>query len=303
MNQTKNNRINVKEIIGLAVVAVSEGQKLGVIKNVLVDSKQTHSPFFLVEDEQWYKGGKIIKACDVTKIGSDSLTIKDKNAIKLFNETPDLEAMINKGDSFRDKRVITIDKLPLGRVKEYSIDRNKISVVDLEVINIATEKKTYCPIENVKEVKKDLIVVTQSSSKFNSKDIEKVKDNGEEEDNQVKEKKQEKSASAAKVKSKADKEVNDSKETEQLNESVSEKVSTKTAPTTSYKDLKQILEERQSKFMLGKKVDRDIADNEGNMIIKKGQEITKDTLEKAKKSHKFIVLSFCIKTDLAKGPK
>lgn len=65
--------------------------------------------------------------------------------------------------------------------------------------------------------------------------------------------------------------------------------------SNSYRDLRKILEEHHDKFLLGKKVNQDLADNKGNIIIRKGETITKEVVEKAKKAHKYIVLSFITK--------
>jgi len=70
---------------------------------------------------------------------------------------------------------------------------------------------------------------------------------------------------------------------------------------SSHKDLKQILEERQDKFLLGKKVDRDISSDDGTLIIKKGDKINKQVLIDAKKANRYIILSFCVKTDFLKS--
>lgn len=62
--------------------------------------------------------------------------------------------------------------------------------------------------------------------------------------------------------------------------------------------LSEIFERRQIKYMLrDKKVSRDIEDDKGNTIIKKGQFITKENLAAAKEAGKFLELSMNIELE------
>ena len=53
-------------------------------------------------------------------------------------------------------------------------------------------------------------------------------------------------------------------------------------------------EERHRRFLLGKKAARDITTDAGVTIVKAGQDITEEVLQKAKLANKFIELSMNI---------
>lgn len=68
-------------------------------------------------------------------------------------------------------------------------------------------------------------------------------------------------------------------------------------PVAKKPDLTKIFEERQKKFILGKKASRKIEDNEGNVLINEGEIITEDSIEKVKSAGKFMELTLSIKME------
>ena len=69
------------------------------------------------------------------------------------------------------------------------------------------------------------------------------------------------------------------------------------ADDSSKESLSEIFERRQIKYMLGKKVSRDIESDDGSTIINQGEVITDDVIGKAKKSGKFLELSMNIEIE------
>ena len=69
------------------------------------------------------------------------------------------------------------------------------------------------------------------------------------------------------------------------------------ADDSSKESLSEIFERRQIKYMLGKKVSRDIESDDGSTIINQGEVITDDVIAKAKKNGKFLELSMNIEIE------
>ncbi|MFA6448765.1 MAG: PRC-barrel domain-containing protein [bacterium] len=61
--------------------------------------------------------------------------------------------------------------------------------------------------------------------------------------------------------------------------------------------LSEIFERRQIKYMLGKKVSKDVASEDGRLIISQGETISDDVIKKAKASGKFLELSMNIEIE------
>jgi len=269
-----------QNLIGKSVFSIEDGQNIGTVKDVLVE-KGTKQPIFLVADEEWFKGGKVIRGSHVSKIGKDALVVENKEKLMTVNN-PEVEDIMSKSICFRGKAV-TKDNQQLGEIKEYSIDCNKIECIDLEVVTEPeTDKRSYFPVEDITDITEDGVVLKESPPAPVVEESPEIKD--QEQNGQSTEKNGEDSGLVP---------------TAESQEGLIEE-SADTSAIGAHKDLKQILEERQDKFLLGKKADRDITADDGTLIIQKGEVITKEILEEAKKAHKYIVLSFCIKTDLVK---
>jgi uncharacterized protein YrrD len=69
------------------------------------------------------------------------------------------------------------------------------------------------------------------------------------------------------------------------------------AADASKESLSEIFERRQIKYMLGKKVSRDIEADDGSTIVNQGEIITDDVIAKAKQSGKFLELSMNIEIE------
>lgn len=321
MTKTAENLIKSQDVIGLAVFSVAEGQKLGVIKDIFLEPGKK-SPLFLVEDEEWYKGGKVIKGSDVIKIGEEALVIESKDKMEHFSAVSNIESMLRMNTDLTSISVINPAEDELGKINEYLIDKEKIEVVSLEVKNGEGAGLKCWPAENISGVKGGAVVVSgeeqsdeaaaetepetkaegliPTEEEHEEKPEEKVEEKAEEKpEEQVEDKVEEKpedlskKAATGNGEEKEDKKVVDK-------ENIEKPEVQETMAVAAHKDLKQILEERQDKFLLGKKVDRDITADDGTIIIQKGETITKEVLEDAKGAHKYIVLSFCVKTDLVK---
>jgi len=66
---------------------------------------------------------------------------------------------------------------------------------------------------------------------------------------------------------------------------------------SSKESLSEIFERRQIKYMLGKKVSRDIEADDGSTVINQGEIITDDVIAKAKQNGKFLELSMNIEIE------
>lgn len=68
-------------------------------------------------------------------------------------------------------------------------------------------------------------------------------------------------------------------------------------PAKKAQDLSKIFEERQKKFLLGKKTSRSIETADGTVIVNEGEMITEDVIAKAKTHGKFMELSISVKME------
>ena len=48
------------EILGLPIISITEGRELGISKSLLIDAKQGSVAAITIEDDDWYRGVKLI---------------------------------------------------------------------------------------------------------------------------------------------------------------------------------------------------------------------------------------------------
>ena len=63
------------EILGLPVISITEGRELGMSKTLLIDAKNGQVAAITIEDEDWYRGVKLLPYSSVIAIGHDAVTI------------------------------------------------------------------------------------------------------------------------------------------------------------------------------------------------------------------------------------
>ena len=63
------------EILGLPIISITEGRELGMSKTLLIDAKNGLVAALTIEDEDWYRGVKLIPYESVIAIGDDAVTV------------------------------------------------------------------------------------------------------------------------------------------------------------------------------------------------------------------------------------
>lgn len=287
MVENKDNLISCSNVTGMPVFSINEGQNVGFVKNVLMELEDKKSLVFLIEDNEWYKGAKVLEADDVMKIGQEALVIENSHKLTSFSELPEGNQSVTRNDSCRGKMVVDSDNNKLGKVKGCLIDRNTIKVSGV-VFETKDEEEREIPSEQIIAVKTDVVVIGESNE--NPVKIKNGNGHAKEEDKKGPLDEQEHLEAGTLV----EQNVALDNVTKLERPAVEDEHVQKTGPVAQ-KSLKEILEERQDKFLLGKRVDRDILTDDGSALIKKDEVITEQVLKEAKDSHKYIVLSFCIK--------
>ena len=89
------------EIIGLPVISITEGRELGMSKTLLIDAKNGTIAAITIEDEDWYRGVKLLPYSSVIAIGEDAVTVTNSENILTLEDAGDYEAMMDAKDVIR----------------------------------------------------------------------------------------------------------------------------------------------------------------------------------------------------------
>ena len=273
------------EIIGLPVISITEGRELGMSKTLLIDSKNGTIAAITIEDEDWYRGVKLLPYSSVIAIGEDAVTVTNSENILTLEDAGDYEAMMDANIKIIGTKAITKSGTIQGKVVEiYVGDNGKIEKCEIEgrdgsLSEISSEQisifgKQVTVIDSDLEKKTELIApkapaAAVEAPKAEAKPAEAPKSEA---------------PKAEPAKAEAPK-----AEPKQEAKPAPKAEAPKADPSIQMAD--KATEERHRRFLLGKTVTRKITTDSGVVLVNEGDTVTEEVLQKVKIANKFIDLS------------
>ena len=269
------------EILNLPIISITEGRELGMSKTLLIDAKNGVVAAITIEDEDWYRGVKLLPYSSVIAIGHDAVTITSSENILTLEDASDYEAMMDANIRIIGTKAITKSGTIQGKVSEIYIgDGGKVekcaivapdgseSEITAEQISIFGKQVTVIDPTDEEEKKTNPVTATVPPAPKGAGKPAPATEPVKAPAPAPAPKAEEKPAPAPEAKPEPAK------------------------PAESAAD--KATEERHRRFLLGKKAARDIKTDSGVLIVKAGGDITEEVLQKAKLANKFIELSMNI---------
>ena len=310
------------EIIGLPVISITEGRELGMSKSLLIDAPNGSVAAITIEDEDWYRGVKLLPYSSVIAIGEDAVTITNSENILTLEDAGDYEAMMDANIKIIGTKAITKSGTIQGKVVEIYIgDNGKIEKCEIEgrdgslseivseqisifgkqvtVIDSDFEKKT----EIIAPVETPAVAAPKTEAPKAEAPKSEVKEAPKAETPKV-EVKEAPKAETPKVEVKeAPKTETPKAEVKEAPKAEAPKPQVKEAPKTeapkavdaAAQMADKATEERHRRFLLGKTVTKDIVSATGVVLAKTGDVVTEEILQKVKMANMFIDLSMNVK--------
>ena len=286
------------EILGLPIISITEGRELGSSKSLLIDAQNGSVAALIIEDEDWFRGVKLLPYDSVIAIGDDAITITNSENILKLAEATDYEPLLNQNVRVIGTKAITkagsiqgvVSEIVIGEsgkiakctiatenepdtkdiaAEQISIFGKQVTIIDCELpeeAQLAQKKtKSAAPVKPVAPVEQKPVEEVPAPAPAPVESPAEAKEAAPEEKTEVTAE-PEKAAAPAPEPAKA--------------------------PENQAKQLSdKAVEERHRRFLLGKKAARRIATDNGIVIVEAGADITEEVLQKAKLANKFIELS------------
>ena len=307
------------EIIGLPVISITEGRELGMSKTLLIDAKNRSVAAITIEDEDWYRGVKLLPYSSVIAIGEDAVTITNSENILTLEDAGDYEAMMDANIKIIGTKAITKSGTIQGKVVEIyvgdsgNIEKCEIEGRDGSLSEITAEQisiygKEVTVIDSDVEKKTEIIAPAPAPEVAAPKPEVKEAPKAEPPKAEVKEApKAEPPKPEVKEAPKAEPpkpEVKEAPKAEPPKAEVKEapkaeppkpevKVAPKADPAIQMAD--KTSEDRHRRFLLGKTVTEDVKTPTGILLAKAGDIVTEEVLQKVKMTNMFIDLSMKVK--------
>lgn len=282
------------EILNLPVISITEGRELGTSKSLLIDAKNGVVAAITIEDEDWYRGVKLLPYSSVIAIGEDAVTITNSENILTLEDASDYETMLDANVRIIGTKAITKTGTIQGKVSEIFVgeggriekcalesDDGGAAEISADQISIFGKQVTVIDADLEAEKKTEEIAVAKPTApKAPAAPAPKAPAA-----QKAEEVKEEVPAPAPALEAPVVDEPEDEPEEEEIPD-VEDKPQESAESAAD-----RATEERHRRFLLGKKVVRQVATATGFVIAEVGATVTEEVLQKAKLANKIVELS------------
>lgn len=301
------------EILGLPVISITEGRELGMSKTLLIDAKNGAVAAITIEDDDWYRGVKLIPFESVIAVGADAITITNSENILTLEDAVDFENLLDENVRIIGTKAITKAGTIQGSVSEIYIgDDGK--VVQCEISDPQGNFLDNISAEQISIFGKQVTVIDSGSVAATASPAMPAAETPaapafEAAPTFAEPPVAEPVAEAAPEPEPETPAVPDMPAAEPMEEPAPESVAEPSAETPAEvpapepaaapeaaedpaeKAAAKATEDRHRRFLLNKKASRRITTDTGVVIVEAGGDITEEVLQKAKLANKIIELS------------
>ena len=298
------------EILGLPVISITEGRELGMSKTLLIDAKNGAVAAITIEDDDWYRGVKLIPFESVIAVGADAITITNSENILTLEDAVDFENLLDENVRIIGTKAITKGGTIQGSVSEIYIgDDGK--VVQCEISDPKGNFLDNISAEQISIFGKQVTVIDSASvtapatpaapapempapSYDAAPAVEETPAPEPVAEPAPAEPAAEETAEPAPLPTESMTDSMNAAPAEPTPEPAAESAEEPAAESSedaAEKAAAKATEDRHRRFLLNKKASRRITTDTGVVIVEAGGDITEEVLQKAKLANKIIELS------------
>ena len=307
------------DILGLPVISITEGRELGMSKTLLIDAPNRIVAAITIEDEDWYRGVKLIPYDNVIAVGEDAVTINNSENILTLDAAGDFETLLDDNIRVIGTKAITRSGVIQGNITEIfigedgSIEKCEIttpegstSEVTADQVSIFGKEVTVICPEGDAGKKSDAAAapaapaVTEPAAEPAAEEpVAEVHVPAAEEPAQEPVAEADLAPEETAAEPPAEEAVQEPPAAAEPELPAVEELPAEEPAATEAavlepvedKSAERVNEDRHRRFLLGKKATRTIKMDNGVVIVEAGADITEEVLQKAKLGNKFIELS------------
>ena len=278
------------EILGLPVISITEGRELGMSKTLLIDAKNGAVAAITIEDDDWYRGVKLIPFESVIAVGADAITITNSENIgtKAITKGGTIQGSVSEIYIGDDGKVVQCEiSDPKGNFLD-NISAEQISIFgkQVTVIDSASVTAPATPAAPAPEM--------PAPSYDAAPAVEETPAPEPVAEPAPAEPAAEEAAGPEPLPTESMTDSTDTAPAEPTPEPAAESAEEPAAESSedaAEKAAAKATEDRHRRFLLNKKASRRITTDTGVVIVEAGGDITEEVLQKAKLANKIIELS------------
>lgn len=277
------------------IICIATGKQIGDIKEVIFNNETGSIEFLAIDGKYPLLGARVIAKQNILSIGENAITIQSEQSVEDINSNSRAVELVKKGIEIPSTRVITNKGKFVGKTGEVYIDEDSCEVIAFEFIpDLQPDTIKVMPKSCIMTISRELIIVNENIEELLVDNVELL--DIKKQVTLVKEKE-----TAHAHKATQEKKAPESKPQEQVKEEVREEVKEEIEPQVSApvedenkpeeeasEEKGSLFEQRQKKFLIGRKATKTVYDTLGNIIVKDDEEITEQIVDVAKQHGKLI---------------
>jgi len=284
-----------QQIIGLPIISISDGNEVGKVKNIVLNADDGTIDYFVVDSGIQVLSTRVIPTSNVLGIGEYAMTVLNPEAISDISKIPSAIDLLQKNITVKGTKVLTKKGSLVGETGDIFVDvENGCSIVGIEYIADITQKKVrLIPRSSVITFGKTLLVVeddVQAKLLDNPSDLSEnnFSENQKKNNDDISININEEYNAVFKE------ETPDNPVVDNISVVVQSPQASEQATGEQKSEVKssaaELFEERQRQYLRGRKSTKNIADNHGTIILRAGETITDQAIDKAKVAGKLVEL-------------
>lgn len=238
-----------QQLIGMPIISIMDGKEIGKVKSLLINPDVGAVDFFIVHNDQWTLGIKVLPFRHVKGLGDYAIMTESESSVIDLSEDALAGELRTKSIQIIGSRVITTAGRLLGQITEYYVS-DRSGKIEGCLVEIEGEQPKVLGKDFIITIGKEIIIASDEGvANLRSQDEFK---NG--------------------MAERAEK-------LEEMQESRPQSLSAVPVQST-YKE--QILGFKDELNLTGKKLTTDLYDERGELILPEGEVVTKEVVERVK---------------------
>ena len=156
-----------KQFISMPVISLEEGQRMGNIKELVVNSAEKKVVALAVEQKGLFREQKYIPYSKVRSVGDDVVTVNQTTSAKKSGSLPEIITLVKEKNNISGTRIVTENGTLLGVVDDYFVNLASGEIMGMEFsgnyLTSVFNGKAFLDIDLVLTIGKEMIVCSNEA--------------------------------------------------------------------------------------------------------------------------------------------
>lgn len=156
-----------KQFISMPVVSLEEGQRMGNVKELVVNPAEKKVVALAVEQKGLFKEHRYIPYNKVRSVGGDAVTVNRGATAKKSGSLPEIITLIKEKNNINGARIVSENGTLLGVVDDYYVNLASGEIMGMEFsgnyLNSVFNGKAFLDIDHVLTIGREMIVCSDEA--------------------------------------------------------------------------------------------------------------------------------------------